>query len=339
MACIMGSRSAMKRKTIEGKIDSALELFTTKRIGMVAVGVLLVAIAAMVWTLQGRSIAILDPKGIIASQQLDLITFTVLLGMVVVIPVFILLFVFAVRYRATNKKAKYDPDHHGNILLELVWWGIPFAIILVLSVVTWVSSHQLDPYRELSSDKKPVRVQVVALQWKWLFLYPDQAIASVNELRIPEKTPVNFEISADSPMSTFWIPELGSQIYAMNGMTTRLSLEADHSGEYRGTNTNISGEGYAEMNFKTIASPRAEFDQWVKNLQGINNHLTWAEYEKLAKPSRKQPVAYFMLHEPDLYDKIIAKYMDHGTSSKDNATDDKKPATMEHMNMNHEGMH
>lgn len=329
----MRSRSAMKRKKIERKVDAALGLFTTKHIGIVAVSVLLIAVFSMVWMLQGRSIAILDPKGVIASQQLGLINFTVLLGMVVVIPVFILLFIFAVRYRATNKKAKYEPEQHGSTLLELVWWGIPFAIILILSVVTWISSHQLDPYRELESDKKPIRVQVVALQWKWLFLYPEQGIASVNELRIPEKTPVNFEISADSPMSTFWIPELGSQIYAMNGMTTRLSLEADHSGDYRGTNTNISGEGYAEMNFKTIASPRAEFDQWVKNLQGMNNHLTWKEYEQLAKPSRKQPVVYYMLHEPDIYDKIIAKYMNHGTPSGE----DKKSGTMEHMN--HEGMH
>ena len=330
----MRSRSAMKRKKIEGKVDSALGLLTTKYIAIIAGVVLVGAVTAVAWMLQGRSIAILDPKGVIANQQLDLITFTVLLGMVVVIPVFILLFVFATKYRATNKKAKYDPEHHGNTLLELVWWGIPFAIILILSIVTWVSSHQLDPYRELSSDKKPVRVQVVALQWKWLFLYPEQGIASVNELRIPEKTPVNFEISADSPMSTFWIPELGSQIYAMNGMTTRLSLQADHVGEYRGTNTNISGEGYAEMNFKTIASSRAEFDQWVKNLQGLNKHLTWTEYETLAKPSRKQPVVYYMPHESNLYDKIIAKYMDHGSSHKE---DDEESSTMNHMN--HEGMH
>ncbi len=323
----------MKRKKIEGRVDAALGLLTAKRIGIIAGTVLLVAAATMVVMLQGRSIAILDPKGVIASQQLSLITFTVLLGMVVVIPVFILLFVFAVRYRAANKKAKYEPEQHGSTLLELVWWGIPFAIILVLSVVTWMSSHQLDPYRQLESDKKPIRVQVVALQWKWLFLYPEQGIASVNELRIPEKTPVNFEVSADSPMSTFWIPELGSQIYAMNGMTTRLSLEASHSGEYRGTNTNISGEGYAEMNFKTIASSRTEFDQWVKNLQGSNNHLTWTAYEKLAKPSRKQPVMYYMLHESDIYDKIIAKYMDHGASNGDS----KESGTMEHMN--HEGMH
>lgn len=316
----------MRRKTLERKTDSILSKFTTRRLGLLAGLILLITGAAMVWMLQGRSIAVLDPKGTIADQQLDLIVFTVLLGMIVVIPVFILLFAFAFRYRASNTRAKYHPEQDGNRFLELVWWGIPLVIIGILCVVTWVSTHQLDPYRQLNSDTKPLRVQVVVLQWKWLFLYPEQGVASVNELRIPEKTPINFEVTADSPMSTFWIPELGSQIYAMNGMTTRLSLQANEAGEYRGTNTNISGEGYAEMDFNTIASTRAEFDQWVKNLQGSHKHLTWEGYESLAKPSRKQQVVYYMLHDPAIFKKVIEKYMNHGEDGS---------ATMEHME--HEG--
>jgi cytochrome o ubiquinol oxidase subunit 2 len=330
---MMKSGSAMKRKTIERKADSLLGKFTTKRIGLLACLILLVAAVSVVWMLQGSNIAVLSPKGTIATQQLDLIVFTVALGMVVVVPVFILLFVFAFRYRESRSGSRYEPEQGGNTLLELVWWGIPIVIIGILSVVTWVSTHQLDPYRQLSSDKQPLRVQVVALQWKWLFLYPDQGVASVNELRIPEKTPVNFEVTADAPMSTFWIPQLGSQIYAMSGMRTKLSLEADKTGEYRGTNTNISGEGYAEMDFKVVASSSAEFDLWVKNLQGSSSHMTWAEYEKIAKPSRKQPVMYYMLHESDIYDKIIAKYMSHGSTGESY----EESATMD--NMKHGGTH
>lgn len=294
-------------------------------------------IIGFIVVLMTGDIAILNPQGIIAEKQKELIIFTVALGMIVVIPVFIMLFFFAHKYRyreddKRKKKTKYTPEVEGNRWLEVVWWGIPFAIIAILSVVTWVSTHELDPYKPLDSNKKPVNVQVVALQWKWLFIYPELGIASVNELRIPEKTPINFEVAADAPMSAFWIPELGSQIYAMNGMTSRLSLEANKAGVYRGTNTNISGEGYAEMNFETIASSQAEFDQWAKNLQSSTNHLTWKKYEALAEPSRKQPIIYYMLHETYLYDRILAKYMDHGSHES---------ATMEEdMNhMHHEGHH
>lgn len=286
---------------------------SSRRLAILGIILVTLILTAFVGYLFIGDIAILNPQGIIADKQKSLIIFTVGLGMVVVIPVFLMLFIFAHRYRDTNKKAKYTPEVEGNRWLELVWWGIPFAIIAILSVVTWVSTHELDPYKPLDSDKKSVKVQVVALQWKWLFLYPELGVASVNELRIPEKTPIDFEIAADAPMSAFWIPELGSQVYAMNGMTSRLSLEANQAGEYRGTNTNISGEGYAEMNFKTIASTDKDFDLWVKNLQTSNQHLTWGEYSKLAEPSRDQQVMYYMLHEPHLYDKVLAKYMDHGT--------------------------
>lgn len=294
-------------------------------VGVTLVSLIFIGFIVLLFT---GDIAILNPQGIIADKQKSLIIFTVALGMIVVLPVFFLLFFIAHRYRESNEKATYTPEVEGNRLLEFVWWAIPIAIIGILSVVTWVSTHDLDPYRSLSSNTKPVKVQVVALQWKWLFIYPELGIASVNELRIPEKTPISFDITADAPMSAFWIPKLGSQIYAMNGMTSRLNLEANKAGEYRGVNTNISGEGYAEMDFKTIASSKTEFDQWASNLQTANMHLAWGEYEKLAKPSRNQQVVYYMLHEPHLYDRILAKYMDHDLG---------KSATMEET-MNHDGM-
>jgi cytochrome o ubiquinol oxidase subunit 2 len=268
-----------------------------------------------------KNIAVLNPQGLVADQQRDLIVFTTLLGMLVVVPVFIMLFVIAWRYREGGR-ATYTPSADHNVRIEALWWGIPIAIILVLSVVTWVTTHQLDPYKPLVHDKQPIRIQVVALQWKWLFLYPDRQIATVNEVRFPKDTPVNFELTADSPMSAFWIPSLGSQTYAMNGMTAKLSLQAHEVGEYHGSNTNISGEGYAGMNFKAISTTHEEFDEWVKNLANMDSHLDWAMYEQLAQPSKDVPVTYYMLHDTGLYDKIMAKYMGYGGGEQYGQKDD-----------------
>lgn len=299
-----------------------------KAIGMGAC--IVVALVLLVTFLIGdKNLAVLNPMGWVADEQKQLIIFTVALGMFVVIPVFILLFTFAWRYREGNTKAKYTPDNEGNRWLEVVWWGIPIAIILLLSVVTWVSTHKLDPYKAVDAKDGSMRVQVVALQWKWLFIYPEYGIATVNELRMPVDTAVNFEISADAPMSAFWIPQLGSQIYAMNGMTSKLSLVANELGTYRGTNTNINGEGYAKMDFDAIAMDRNEFEGWAGQVASVDNHLDWSLYETIAKPSEDVPVTYYMLHDNALYDKILAQYMDHGSS---HTTDDMS-------DMHHEGMH
>lgn len=264
-------------------------------------------------------IPVLDPQGAIAKQQRDLIVFTTLLSVIVVVPVFTMLGLFAWKYREGNKTATYTPDEDGNKWLEILWWGIPVIIIGILSVITWVTTHQLDPYKPIASNVPPLKVQVVALQWKWLFLYPDHNVASVNELRIPAGTPVNFEITADAPMSAFWIPSLGSQTYAMNGMTSKLSLIADKPGTYRGTNTNINGEGYADMHFNAIAmSTRDEFNKWVDSVRGDgdNKYLTSGSYKELAEQSKANPVTYYRLDEKALYTEIMNKYMpSHGDGS------------------------
>lgn len=315
-------------KTIERSIGR-LHITPKKMAGMAALVLVIISIA-LLFIASKYNIAVLNPQGIIADKQKSLLMFTLLLGVFVVVPVFIMLFLFAYRYRADRaekKKTVYRPDDEGNHLLEIIWWGIPIVIIIVLSILTWFSTHDLDPYKKLDSNKAPLRVQVVSLQWKWLFMYPDQRVASVNELRIPAGRPIEFEITADSPMSTFWVPSLGSQIYAMNGMTTRLSLEASNPGTYDGTNTNISGEGYSDMRFKVIATTDEEFDQWAKNAAQSNKHLDWTLYSQVAKPSRKQAVTYYMLHEPKLYDRIIAKYMSHDQTTETH-----------NESMNHEGM-
>ena len=308
---------------------SKKSFFTPGRLTILIICGLIIGVLIAILLLHGKNIAVLNPQGIIADKQKELIIFTTLLGLVVVVPVFIMLFAFAWKYREGNTKARYTPDADGNRVIEWIWWLIPLIIIIVLSVVTWISTHDLDPYKKIDSDKKAIRVQVIALQWKWLFIYPDQGIASVNELRFPEDTPVNFEITADAPMSAFWIPNLGTQTYAMNGMTSQLSLQAHDVGEYRGSNTNINGEGYAQMDFKAISTTRQDFDLWTKALSSSTDHLDWAAYEKLAMPAKDQPVEYYMLHETNLYDRIIGKYMDHMMPMKDDST----------MKMDHKGMH
>lgn len=289
------------------------KLLTPLRVVLGSIVLLALVVAGFALLLQGREIAVLNPQGVIASQQKDLMIFTLILSIIVVVPVFTMLGLFAWRYRDTNTHATYTPDAKDNKWLEVLWWGIPILIIGVLSVVTWVSTHQLDPQKSIASSVKPLKVQVVALQWKWLFIYPEQGVASVNELRMPVGTPVDFEITADSPMSAFWIPNLGTQVYAMNGMSAKLSLRADKAGNYRGSNTNISGEGYAGMSFTAVAVPPKEFVNWAEETalksDAAERHMDWEAYEELAKPSKNNQVAYYHLHDVRLYSKVMQKYM------------------------------
>jgi cytochrome o ubiquinol oxidase subunit II len=265
------------------------------------------------------SIDVLQPKGVIASQQRDLLVMTLGLSLVVVIPVFFMLFLFAWRYREGNYKARYTPDWHENKLLELLWWGIPCAIIGVLGTIAWQSSHALDPFRPLDSSVTPVRVQVVALQWRWLFIYPDFGVATTDDLRFPEKTPINFEITSDAPMNSFWIPSLGGQVYAMSGMSTQLHLMADGVGDYKGSSVNISGEGYADMAFTARSLHQADFDAWVKNVKATGGALDQARYAGVAAPTKKATPQYFALADQDLYTGVIMKYMAPATGGHDHA--------------------
>lgn len=256
---------------------------------------------------------VLNPKGWIGDQQRDLMITATVLMMIVVVPVFVLTFYIVFKYNENNKKSKYKPEWDSNIFIELVWWGIPVALISILSVMTWKSSHALDPFRPLDSSVKPLNVQVVALNWKWLFIYPDQNIASVNELYIPVGTPVNFQITSDAPMNSFWIPQLGGQIYAMTGMSTALHLVADEPGSYYGMSSNISGSGFAGMNFMTQATDREKFDKWVASAKQQYLYLDKAQYAQLSKPSRDVEPYVYSYVKNNLYQEIIDKYMEPGT--------------------------
>ncbi len=259
-----------------------------------------------------NNIAVLNPKGPVAEQQRDLIVLASLLSLIVVVPVFALTFGIAWKYRAGNKKAKYTPDWDGNRKLESIWWGVPLILIIILSGMIYNSSHELEPGRPLISDKKPLTIQVIALQWKWLFIYPDQNIASVNYVQFPEDTPVDFMITADAPMNSFWIPELGGQIYAMAGMTTQLHLMADEQGEYRGSSANISGRGFSGMKFVAQATNQTEFNGWIQSVKDTSGPLTTETYYDLAKPSENEKPAYYSIFDTSLYDTVITKYLGPG---------------------------
>jgi cytochrome o ubiquinol oxidase subunit 2 len=253
--------------------------------------------------------AVLTPKGLIAQKERELIIIATLLMLVVVIPVFVLTAVIVWKYRAGNLKAKYTPDWEGNKTLEAIWWGFPCAIILVLAVLTWQSSHSLDPFKPIEAATKPLNVQVVALQWRWLFIYPEQNIATVNFLEIPEDTPVNFILTSDAPMNSFWIPQLGGQVYAMSGMSTKLHLMANEPGSYTGLSSNLSGAGFANMQFTTQAVTQTSFDEWVAKTHALPDQLTLNDYNYLAIPSEDKQVIYYSGVEKDLYNHVVMKYM------------------------------
>ncbi|HWT39839.1 MAG TPA: ubiquinol oxidase subunit II [Dongiaceae bacterium] len=271
--------------------------------------VTLAIIGVLVFVTQGRDVPVLNPHGTIAHQEQVLILITVGLGVFVVVPVFILLFVIAWRYRASNTKAKYEPDMHGRRGLELLWWGIPCAIILALAIITTIATHVLDPYKPLQSNVTPVKVQVVAMQWKWLFIYPDYNIATLNYVNIPKNTPIDFSITSDAPMNSFWVPALAGQIYAMSGMSTQLHVMADSVGTYNGVSANISGEGFADMHFKVYSMTEGDFTTWTKKASYSQNMLTSDAYNKIAAPSKNDPETTYLLMDNTLYDDVIMKYM------------------------------
>jgi cytochrome o ubiquinol oxidase subunit 2 len=261
----------------------------------------------VVYYLHNANIQVLNPKGSVAHDERNLIIFTVSLGLLVVLPVFVMTFTIAWKYREGNTKAKYRPDWDHNIFAETLWWGIPTAIIVVLSIVAWTTSHSLDPHKSLS-NATPMKIQVVALDWKWLFIYPQQGIATVNYVQIPVGQPVQFEITSNGPMNSFWIPQLGSQIYAMAGMSTHLNLVADSVGDYLGSSANISGRGFAGMKFTARASSAVEFNSWASGVRNSSSSLSMASYKALAGPSENNPVAYYSSVTPDLYNRVLLKF-------------------------------
>lgn len=258
--------------------------------------------------LSGCDALLFDPKGPIAAEQSHLIILSFWIMMIVVIPVTIMTVVFAIKYRASNKNAEYKPTWEHSNLIEAVVWSIPLMIIITLGIITYQTSHSLDPRKALASETPPLRIQVVSLDWKWLFIYPEQEIATVNELAIPVDTPVEFLITSDTVMNSFFIPQLGSMIYAMAGMENQLYLEASEAGTYRGLSANYSGFGFSGMKFKAIAGSQSEFDAWVTTVKKSANSLSPEAYKTLSEKTKDHPVEYYSSVNPLLFNRIIEKY-------------------------------
>ena len=256
-------------------------------------------------------IGILNPKGIIAYEQRKLFFDTLALMLIVVLPVIIMSITFVYHYQVSHRTRDYKPNWGHNFYLEVLWWGIPCVIILVLGIMTWKKTHELDPYRSITGqDQKPMLVQVIALPWKWLFIYPEQNIATVNYLEIPLGQQVEYWITTDNvPMSAFFIPQLGSQIYAMAGMRTRLHLLANEPGVYDGLNTQYNGDGFSDMHFEVhVVSPK-ELQKWFVQVKKSPNRLTGVAYNHLLAPSMRDTPQLFSGIKNDLFNEVIMTYM------------------------------
>jgi cytochrome o ubiquinol oxidase subunit II len=253
--------------------------------------------------LNADKMAVMNAKGIVAWEERQLLVYAMWMMLIIVVPVFFLMLAFIWRYRAGNAKAKYLPDWAHNTAAEVIWWGLPCLIVIALSAMVWISCQRLDPYRPLEGGKG-VPVQVIALQYKWLFLYPEQGIATLNYLKIPENTPIDFEITADAPMNSFWVPQLGGQIFAMPGMRTELHLIAEEPGRFYGSSANLSGVGFAAMHFEVEATSRDEFDRWAAQVKQAGRQLTQEAYDTLALPS-EEPVSEYALATEGLFDRIV----------------------------------
>jgi cytochrome o ubiquinol oxidase subunit 2 len=275
-----------------------------KSIGMMSL------IAATVM-LSGCNMVLMNPKGAIGVEQRTLIITAIALMLIVVVPVIFMAFAFAWKYRASNKDAKYSPNWAHSNKIEAVVWTIPIIIIAILGTITWKTTHELDPFKPIVTDKKPMTIEVVSLDWKWLFIYPEQGIATVNELAFPKDVPVEFKITSNSVMNSFFIPQLGGQIYAMAGMQTKLHLIGNEAGKYDGISSSFSGRGFSGMKFTAIVTPtEGDFDQWVAKVKESSNNLNaTSDFNKLAEPSENNPVEYFSSVKPNLFKETIAKFM------------------------------
>jgi len=266
-----------------------------------------VLILAPTALLAGCNTVLLHPAGAVAKQEGHLILVATVLMLIVIVPVMALTVVFAWRYRKSNSQATYTPDWDHSTQLELVIWAVPLLIIIALGAVTWISTHTLDPYRRLRTAAKPITVEVVALDWKWLFIYPEQGIAVVNDLAAPVDVPIHFKITASAVMNSFFVPALAGQIYAMPGMQTQLHAVIDHAGDYDGFSANYSGAGFSDMRFKFHGMSEADFARWVQEAKASGRTLDREGYLVLEQPSEHDPVRRYANVEAGLYEAIVAR--------------------------------
>lgn len=278
-------------------------------------------LAPVIALLAGCNAVVMSPSGDVAAQQRDLIVISTVLMLLIIVPVIFLTLLFAWRYRQSNTKADYAPDWDHSTQLELVIWAAPLLIIIALGAITWISTHRLDPYRPLdrvSADKplaagvKPLEVEVISLDWKWVFFLPEQGIATVNELAAPVDRPIRFKLTSSTTMNAFYVPALAGMIYTMPGMQTELNAVINKPGEYKGMSSHYSGSGFSGMTFKFHGLSDADFDKWVAKAKAEGKPLTRDVYRELAKPSERNPVELFSTVEPGLYKRALNLCVEDG---------------------------
>jgi cytochrome o ubiquinol oxidase subunit 2 len=278
---------------------------------------------AMAWAARGAVLAaaillaacqpaLLDPQGVVGRAQKMILIDSLAIMLAIVVPTIAAAFAFAWWFRASNEKARYLPDWIYSGRIELIVWGIPLLVIMLLGGVAWIGSHDLDPAKPLASDRPPLEVQVVSLDWKWLFIYPSQGVASVNRLVLPAGTPVHFSLTSASVMNAFFIPQLGSMIYTMNGMTTELNLQADAPGVFHGLSSHYSGDGFSDMHFDALAVSAARFADWIEAARHTGPTLNAESYKVLSRQSMKVHPFTFRAIEPDLFQQIVSQKLPPG---------------------------
>jgi cytochrome o ubiquinol oxidase subunit 2 len=271
--------------------------------------------------LGGCHLALLDPSGDVARQQSDIMIVTTIIMLLIIVPVLVAIGIVAWRYRASNKQAHYDAEWDHSPQLELVVWAGPLLIIIAVGAISWIGTHQLDPYRPLdrvakgqpvAAGTKPLEVDVVSLRWKWLFLYPQYGIATVNQLAAPVDVPIRFKMTSDAMMDAFSVPELAGMVYTMPGMQTVLHAVINKPGQYQGFSANYSGAGFTDMRFNFEGMNTHDFDAWVAKVRTEGGELDTKAYDQLRQPGRDAPVHYYARFEPDLYTRILDRCIDPG---------------------------
>jgi cytochrome o ubiquinol oxidase subunit II len=250
---------------------------------------------------------ILDPQGPIGAAETAILVDSVAIMLAIVLPTIVAIFAFAYWFRASNTRALYLPNWEYSGRIELVVWSIPALTIILLGGVAWIGAHQLDPAKAVEGSGKPLTIQAVSLDWKWLFIYPDQQVATINTLTVPAGVPLRFELTSSSVMNVFFIPQFGSMIYTMNGMATQLNLRADKPGTFQGLSAHFSGDGFSDMHFDVHVVPSEQFSQWAQDASHAEKPLDERSYSELAKPSMKSEPAIYRLADPQLFSSIVSQ--------------------------------
>ncbi len=250
---------------------------------------------------------ILDPQGPIGVADKTILIDSLAIMLAIVVPTIVAVFAFAYWFRVSNAKARYLPHWAYSGRIELVVWSIPTLTIILLGGVAWIGAHQLDPARPVEGAAQPLTIQVVSLDWKWLFIYPGQQVATINTLTVPAGVPLHFELTSSSVMNVFFIPQFGSMIYTMNGMATQLNLRADRPGTYGGLSAHFSGDGFPDMHFDVHVVPSEQFSKWAQEASRDEKSLDEASYGDIAKPSTKGVPAIYRLADPQLFHSIVTQ--------------------------------